>query len=508
MRKKRVWRKIPRSEAQQRGIKVVGTRWLDINKGDQATPVYRSRFVAKEYNTGPEEGLFAATPPLEAVRLLVSDAATRGPQDIDEKIIMVNDVARAFFEAPVRRIVCVELPPEEQVDGEDAVGLLQMSLYGTRDAAANFQREVQLFMSSVGFTQSTYSPIVFIHKTKGLKTMVHGDDFLSSGTRDAALWFKRMLEKRFDIKSVLIGHGVSEVPEGRILGRIVRAAEGGSWEYEADPRHAELLVYELGLSKANGVSSPGEDEKPWEENSDPLPADAARLYRGMAARANYLAQDRSDLQFAAKEVCRGMAQPTVAHLRRLKRLGRFLLKRPRVVWCFALQLPVEQLTVFSDSDWAGCRRTARSTSGGAILRGSHCLRTWCTTQKCVTLSSGEAELMALVKATSEALGLAQLADSWGLPLQINVLVDSSAALAVTARKGNGKLRHVRIGYLWVQELADTEVVQFVKVRGEANPADLMTKHLTCARAGPLIEALAQRYVAGHAKCRIALYGIA
>ena len=106
---KNVWTRMPRAEALRRGLKIVGTKWIDINKGDSHSPVYRSRFVAKEYNTGPGEGLFAATPPLEAVRLLISDAATAKDVDSSQGVLMVNDVARAFFEAPVRRAVCVEL---------------------------------------------------------------------------------------------------------------------------------------------------------------------------------------------------------------------------------------------------------------------------------------------------------------------------------------------------------------------------------------------------------------
>ena len=138
------------------------------------------------------------------------------------------------------------------------------------------------------------------------------------------------------------------------------------------------------------------------------------------------------------------------------------------------------------------------------MSGSHGIRSWSTTQKCVALSSGEAELMALVKATCEAIGLAQLAKGWGLEFQVSVHVDSSAALAVTARKGNGKLRHVRIGHLWVQELAESDAVVFSKVRGTENPADLMTKYLPAGKAGPLSLALAQRPRVGHAKSRLAL----
>ena len=91
---KEVWRKIPRSAARRNGWKVIPTRWIDINTGSAQDPCYRSRLVAKEFNTGAEEGLFAATPPLEAVRLLLSDVATaREARPNEERVIMVNDVA-------------------------------------------------------------------------------------------------------------------------------------------------------------------------------------------------------------------------------------------------------------------------------------------------------------------------------------------------------------------------------------------------------------------------------
>ena len=82
---------------------------------------YRSRYVAEEFNTGDEDGPFASTPPLEALQLIISDVATRDQEE--DKVIVVNYVARAFFEAPARRTICVELPKEETHEGDD-VGLL------------------------------------------------------------------------------------------------------------------------------------------------------------------------------------------------------------------------------------------------------------------------------------------------------------------------------------------------------------------------------------------------
>ena len=78
-------------------------------------------------------------------------------------------------------------------------------------------------------------------------------------------------------------------------------------------------------------------------------------------RVNYMAQDRADLSFSAKEVSRGMANPTQGDLVRIKRVVRYLLGSPRVINLFRWQDPISALTVYSDSDWAGCAKTRKSS---------------------------------------------------------------------------------------------------------------------------------------------------
>ena len=75
-RKMGVYHKITRKTMQQHGGKTIGTRWIDIKRGDEKMPDYRSRLVGKEFNVGSDPALYAATPPLEALRLVVSRAAT------------------------------------------------------------------------------------------------------------------------------------------------------------------------------------------------------------------------------------------------------------------------------------------------------------------------------------------------------------------------------------------------------------------------------------------------
>jgi hypothetical protein len=85
----------------------------------------------------------------------------------------------------------------------------------------------------------------------------------------------------------------------------------------------------------------------------------------------------------------------------------------------------------------------------------------------------------------------QMTQAWGHEATGEVYVDSSAALAVVARKGNGKLRHVRVGCLWIQEKSNSGELHFKKVQGELNPSDAMTKHLTGPRILDLTRRLSQ-----------------
>ena len=133
---------------------------------------------------------------------------------------------------------------------------------------------------------------------------------------------------------------------------------------------------------------------------------------------------------------------------------------------------------YSDTDWSGCGRTRKSTSGGCLMHGRHTLKTWSTTQPSVTLSSGEAEFYGVVRAAGAALGQESLMQDLGLKTKVRVWTDSSAAMGISTRSGLGKLRHLETHTLWVQGKIKNKAFELRKVRGEVNPADLFTKHLT------------------------------
>ena len=175
-----------------------------------------------------------------------------------------------------------------------------------------------------------------------------------------------------------------------------------------------------------------------------------RWYRGLAARTSYLAQDRVDIQYPAKEACRAMNDPGEEDVRRLEHVTRFLQGAGRLIMRYDWQEEKATLTGYSDSDWAGCRRTSQSTSGGVITIGKHYIKSWSRTQKCVTLSSAEAELVALAKVSAEIKGIQSVMADWGMKVEGEIYCDSSAALAMTQRRGVGKLRHIDVAMTWMQ----------------------------------------------------------
>ena len=134
------------------------------------------------------------------------------------------------------------------------------------------------------------------------------------------------------------------------------------------------------------------------------------------------------------------------------------------------------MDVYTDTDWAGCPRTRKSTNGGCALLGSHTIKTWSSTQSGVSLSSGEAEFNGVARGAGVGLGYQSLLKDLGVSLPVRVWTDSSAAIGISTRQGLGKLRHLDTHTLWIQQAVRTGKIDLRKVLGEVNPADLFTKH--------------------------------
>ena len=138
-----------------------------------------------------------------------------------------------------------------------------------------------------------------------------------------------------------------------------------------------------------------------------------------------------------------MSTPTEQGWKSLKRLGRYLCGSPRLVYTYRKH-EINSIDVYVDTDWAGCVKTRKSTSGGAVMLGKHTIKHWSSTQPSVSLSSGEAEFYGVVRGTGQGLGYQSLLKDIGLELPLRVCTDSSAAIGICSRQGLGKLSLIHI----------------------------------------------------------------
>ena len=116
-----------------------GGKWVNVNKGDEVEPVIRSRYGACEVNTHKDESLFASTPPLEALRLLLSWTASGPRTGGHKRKILKIDVRKAHLHALAVREVYVQPPPEVRARNPGKCWKLKRCLYGTRDAPARWE---------------------------------------------------------------------------------------------------------------------------------------------------------------------------------------------------------------------------------------------------------------------------------------------------------------------------------------------------------------------------------
>jgi hypothetical protein len=172
-----------------------------------------------------------------------------------------------------------------------------------------------------------------------------------------------------------------------------------------------------------------------------------------------------------------MSKPTVRSWGNLKKVARYLQSHPRAIFVYpwAEVGEVQELIGFSDSDWAGCRASRRSTSGGLIALGGAVLRAWSNRQATVALSSGEAEFHSATKAAAELLGVQTLMHDLDWPVRLWLGVDASAAQAMANRRGIGRVRHLDVRYMWLQHLVKAGAITVRKVPGRGNPSDVLTK---------------------------------
>ena len=166
------------------------------------------------------DDIFSATPPLEAVRLLMSLVTTESKQAKSHKLLFI-DMSRAHFHSPSRRRVFVELPPER----ERSVwcGVLLKSMFGTRLAAANSVAIVMDVLTNIEFEVGKFNRCLCKHAGKDIRLSYHRDDFVILADENDLQWFAKELNEALIVRvRGVLGGDEGDLKDITLFNRIVR----------------------------------------------------------------------------------------------------------------------------------------------------------------------------------------------------------------------------------------------------------------------------------------------
>ena len=110
------------------------------------------------------------------------------------------------------------------------------------------------------------------------------------------------------------------------------------------------------------------------------------------------------------------------------------------------------------------------------MNGSHTLKHWSRMQSNIALSSAEAELYACNKAAAECIGISHLCNDLGKEKGVQIMIDASATKGILMKQGIGRLKHLEVQELWLQECVDAKRLTIHKIPRNQNCSDALTHH--------------------------------
>ena len=211
-------------------------------------------------------------------------------------------------------------------------------------------------------------------------------------------------------------------------------------------------------------------------------------YRAVLGRIAWWAQSRPDLARWMSILSQGQSKPTACFEHALRQVIRFL-RGQYLCWHYfgpGSEVPgagPARLDVYADASWAPQASLGRkSVSGIAIYYRGCLIKGISRIQGCVSLSSCEAELRAILTAVQESEGLATLIGQLaGSKVEIRLHTDSSSARAVLLNRGlSRRVRHLDIAVCYLQErIQEAQTLKVLWCPTSAMVADIMTKCLSC-----------------------------
>ncbi|KAD3066989.1 hypothetical protein E3N88_34869 [Mikania micrantha] len=333
----------------------IGTRWVFRNKTDDRGIVIKNkaRLVVQGYCQ--EEGIdydetFAPVARLEAIRLFLAFAISHNIK------VYQMDIKSAFLYGTIKEEVYVCQPPGlDDVHHPDWVYKLDKALYGLKQAPRALYDTLSRFLLSNKFSRGTIDKTLFMKRVDKelLLVQIYVDDIIFGSTKPSMCeHFSKLMSSKFEMSAL------SELKT--FLGLQVKQTPNGTFIHQS--KYVKDLLNKFDMNDCKIISTPMATSPGICPDDNGEPVDQT-LYRRMIGSLMYLTASRPDIMYATCVCARYQSAPKQSHLSFGKRILRYLKGTPVLgIWYPANQIC--KLVGFSDSDYAGCSLTRKSTSGG------------------------------------------------------------------------------------------------------------------------------------------------
>ena len=385
------------------GKKTVGSKWVyKVKTGaDGSVQRYKARLVAQgfthQYGTDFDE-TFCPVVRQESLQLLMALSVRYGLS------IHQVDVTTAFLNGMLEDEVYMQQPKGFECPGkEEFVCKFNKSIYSLKQSPCCWNSTLDAFLKEMQFTQTASDLCIYYQKARKdiMFIGVYVDDIILAAKNEKQLkQVKEDLSNKFNIKDLgelkyFLGIKVEQNKES-----------GSIWI--GQPAYTENLLKRLGIQDSKPTSTPAEVSsklKPAPSQAEPV---NQTEYQSAVGSLMYLAvSTRLDIAFSVNNLARFNSNPQKEHWTALKQILKYL-KGTTNIGILYKQDRSDKCVGYSDTDWAGDPSDRKSTSGYIFMFRDGPISWRSKKQKCVALSTVEAEYVALSGAAQEFLWLRQL----------------------------------------------------------------------------------------------------
>jgi len=394
------------------------------------------------------------------------------------------DIGTAFLNADLEEEVYVQIAEGlehmtnlhgETYDPETQVLKLRKAMYGLVQAPRAWMRTFVKILKHMGLKQCQTDPCVFyLRRDEEVKLIlnVYCDDVLLSGFQDEIDEFKTNIKKHLKIKEI---------------GKVKRHL-GVDYQIPKDERTIEIHMtefiqeiitdYEEETKKILKIyDTPGTTSDPLLENTgEKVKQDRYRSYVGRLLFG--IKKCIPDCSNAIRELSQHLENPGKEQWKSMERLMGYLKGHYKPL---KMEAPTELRIIGAvDSNWATDKKDRKSITGFIITIGG-CIVSWMSKkQQGVTLSSTEAEYVALSMAATEVKFLRMLIQeiTGEKPLTSILREDNTGAIFLSKNEQIGpKAKHIDTRYRFVNDMVLEKNLQVKYIKSEDNPSDIMTKNI-------------------------------